>query len=525
MDILEQLTTTEMLKEMLRCGTPIVPISTLDPGETMATIVERLTDVDGKTGTRPFIMWDITRGHQGINELGRQSLVRALPPPDPATGEEVNVKALTMNPVDALSIADKFAPKTILFFIFGHLYLQSEAVQQAIWNLRDRNKQMGRCLIPLAPAYDWPATLAQDVMPIDEPAPSRAILEGLAEQNRLAYNKSLRKGGTPLEKYDPEVYKRGAEAALGLSASAADQAFALNTTEKGLNVSGLWDAKIGKIGQLKGMSVYRGKETLENYVGYEYVVRTMLGIVNGKLDPGGLWVWDEIDKDFAGNAGDNTGVSQELHGEILKFINDLDIPCFLLAGVWGTGKTELIKCLRNAGTGGERAMLMSSLAKMKSGIVGSSMTTLQTGLKTGMAITGNRPAMFFTANSLAPLSPEFRSRMMIEFFFEQPSDPQVEALWKTYMRKFELPKQPIPESTGWVGREVRKCCRLASVLGISLAEAARGIIPQTIASARKLNAMRLEANNSLVDANVGGPYVYKAPGGELPPGRERAFDN
>jgi hypothetical protein len=519
MDVIEQLTVVEQLTEMLRCGTPIVPIATLDPGELMATVVEKIPD-------RPYVMWDICRGHVGINDAGKRSLQAALPPPDPATGEGVNVKALTMNPVDALSIADKFAPRTITFYIFMNLYLQSEAVQQALWNQRDSNKSALRCAIPAGPAFDWPATLAQDVMPIDDPPPSAAVLEGMAEATRLAFNKSQKKKGLPeIPSYEPEVRKRAAGAALGLSASAAEQAFALNTTGAGLNVAGLWDVKINKIGQIKGMSVHRGREGMENYVGYDYARETMDELVNGLLDPGGLWLWDEIDKDFSGNAGDNTGVSQELHGKILKFINNLDLPCVLFAGVWGTGKTELVKCLRNSGKGGERAMLESSLAEMKSGVVGSSMTAFLTGFKTGMAITGNRPLIVFTANSLAPLSPEFRSRMLMEFFFEQPTEIQVAALWKTYMQKFELPKQEIPESLGWVGREVRKCCRLSSVLKIPLIKAARGVVPQTIASARKLALMRLEANNALTDANVGGPYLYKAPEGGLPPGRERAFDN
>jgi hypothetical protein len=518
-DLIERLTMIELFKEMLRCGTPIVPISTLDPGETMAAIVEKIAD-------RPFIMWDIVRGHQGINDGGKQSLMRALPPPDPATGEGVNVKALTQNPVDALSISEKFAPRTITFYLFTHNYLQSEAIQQAIWNKRDSNKSSLRCDVHLAPAFDWPATLAQDVMPIDEPAPSAAMLEGMVEATRVDFNKSQKKKGMPeIPPYEPEAKRRAADAALGLSASAADQAFALNTTAAGLNITGLWDVKINKIGQIKGMSVHRGRESMDDYVGYEYAKETMLELVNGTLDPGGLWLWDEIDKDFAGNAGDNTGVSQELHGKVLKFINNLDLPCILMAGVWGTGKTELVKCLRNSGKGGERAMLESSLAEMKSGVVGSSMTAFLTGFKTGMAITGNRPLLVFTANSLAPLSPEFRSRMLIEFFFERPTETQVAALWKTYMRKFELPKQEIPESDGWVGREVRKCCRLSSVLKIPLVKAARAIVPQTIASARKLNMMRSEANNSLTDANVGGYYVYKAPEGGTDPRQQRAFDN
>lgn len=513
-------TAVEKLREMLTCGTPIIPYYTLDCGESIASIVERIPD-------RPYISWNLAQGMFGLNEDGKRELMRALPPPDPATGEPVNVKALTTNPVDALTIADKFGPRTILFLApFFPSYVESEAVVTALWVLRDSNKSKLRCVIPMGQPIVWPQALAQDVMPIDEPPPSPAIIEGIIESTRLAYNKSQKKKNLPeIPPYDPDAIKRGADAGLGLSASAVEQAVALNTNATGLNVSGLWSVKIDKIGQQKGINIHRGDERLEDYIGYEYAVWLMKKMVTGRMGIRGLWLWDEIDKDFSGNAGDNTGVSQELHGKILKNIQNRRLPCLLFAGVWGTGKTQLVKAIRNAAPGGEISMVESSLAEMKSGVVGSSMTAFLNADKVGMALTGNRPLIIFTANSLKPLSPEFRSRMLVQLFFEQPNEAQLAGLWKTYMRTYEIKKQPIPESVGWVGREVEACCRIASDLEITLVEAARGIIPQTISSADKLRAMRMEANNALVDANTGGPYVYKFDGPALPPGRERAFDN
>ncbi|HSE46325.1 MAG TPA: hypothetical protein VLA89_13450, partial [Gemmatimonadales bacterium] len=444
---------------------------------------------------------------------------------DPATKQ----KALTTNPVDALGLAQKLPKKTLLFLHNFQMFLASEAVQQSFWNGRDTNKANLRCWIALGPAFDNPPTIAQDVVVLDEPPPSSAALESIVVGNIDAYNKNQKAKGQPtIPTLEPEVRARAADALLGMPAFAADQACAVNTTVKGLNVAGLWTAKISKIGSIRGMSVHRGLEQIANYVGYEYAVDLMIRLVSSKrLNIKGLWLWDEIDKDFAGNAGDNTGVSQEMHGKLLKLINNLEIPCLLFGGVWGTGKTELVKCARNSAPGGEIAMLETSLAEMKSGVVGSSMISLMTAIKTGMAITGGKPLMIFTANSLKPLSPEFRSRMLVQLFFEQQSDENVAKLWATYMRKYDLPKQAIPDSSGWVGREVKNCCKMAYDLEIPLLTAARGVVPQTVSSRAKLIEMRREANGSLTDATNGGLYKWQDdPGPDLgEERRRRAFDN
>jgi hypothetical protein len=150
--------------------------------------------------------------------------------------------------------------------------------------------------------------VAQDIMPIDEPPLSPEVLRH-HENIRQDFNNSQKKKGLPeIAEYDPDVRKRGADAAIGLSASAAEQVIALNTTGDGLNIPGVWGVKIDKIGQIKGVSIHRGDERIEDYVGYEYAVRTMLKMVTSKrMGIRGVWLWDEIEKDFAGT-WDNNGV-------------------------------------------------------------------------------------------------------------------------------------------------------------------------------------------------------------------------
>lgn len=508
------MTLLDQLKDALRVSTPLVAINTPDPTETIDAIFQALQS------DRAFTQWDIVNGLKGLNKAGVSEIMSQMPKGDEFGG--ASPQALTSNPTDALRFVDNFSDRTVTFMHNAQLYLPSEQVQQAIWNLRDTNKARLRMLIMLSPTFQLPANLAQDVLLLDEPLPGTAQLIRIVQDNRDFFNRAQKKKGLPeLPELDPDVVDRAADASRGLSPFAADQSIAMNITDKGINITGLWNRNINMVGQNKGLSVHRGAERYTDYIGNENAKFMTAGFVNGRKRPKGIVLWDEIEKDFAGNRGDNTGVSQEFHGKLLSVIEDYAIDCMLFAGVWGSGKTYLAKAARNEAKGGEIAMIKASLSEMKSGIVGSSMSNLMTAIKTIMALCANQPLFIFTCNSMQPLSPEFKSRLKVKMFFDLPGESETEALWSTYMRTYELPKQPIPLSVGWTGRDVRNCCDLAWSLNITLENAARSIVPQAIASRDKLALIRQEASGALISAAEPGLYYYK---GEADTPRGRQFE-
>lgn len=483
-------------------GVPIIAIQTSDPMETIAAIGEMYADV-------PLMEWDIVKGISGLNEIGSREFLKLIPA-DPDTGQRMDPVSLTSNPTDALRIADRFPKSSMFFMKNADNYLESEAVQQAIWNERDTNKSFPggpRTLVLLGVVFKLPANLTQDVLVLDEPMPNQQQITQIIVRNIDDYNRDQKKlGRATIEMPAPEILERTSSAALGLSAFAAEQATAMNITEKGINIGGVWDWKIAQAGQIRGLSVHRGPERYSDYVGNEYAKELQLAFINGLKRHKGIVLWDEVDKALAGTAGDNTGVSQELHGLLLQLIEDLKLTCLLYHGVWGSGKTHLVKSGRNEAKGGEIIMLKADLAQVKGGIVGSSVTNFMTLWKAMMAMCGDSPLMIFTCNSMKTLSSEFLSRMKVKLMFELPSEEELAQLWAVNMRLYGLGKQALPECREWTGRDVRNCCELSWELGVPLTSASQAIVPQAVGSREKLKAMRMEAHGVLIDARKPGRY-------------------
>ena len=62
--------------------------------------------------------------------------------------------------------------------------------------------------------------------------------------------------------------------------------------------------------------------------------------------------------------------------------------------------------------------------------------------------------------------------------------------------RFALAEQPLPNDEGWTGAEVRACCRLASLLGVPLAEAAKNVVPVAATAAESVRRLREWAQSS-----------------------------
>lgn len=497
-------TLIQQIQDALRVSTSLIAITSSDLGQTLAALSEFLADKN-----RPLVQWDGVRGFQGLNKSGVQEIMKQMPKAD-AFGEAPNLVALTSNAVDALRIMQDFGDRTITFMLNLQLDLDGRGVQQAIWNLRDSNKEKYRAMIMLTPpGLSLPPTLSQDVLMLDDPLPTTDQILKIIDGNVSAYNQALEKSGKPkLKEFEKDVKDRIASAAVGLSAYTADQAIAMNLTEKGVNIPGVWARKTSMISMIKGLTNHLGNERYENYIGNQNGKDMFDGFINGNWDRRAIVLFDEIDKDFAGNRGDNTGVSQEFHGALLSLIEDLEIPCILGYGVWGVGKTLLAKAARNHARGGSIPLLKASLSQMKSGIVGSSMGNFKSATNVVLGVSDYRPLFYFTCNSMEPLSPEFKSRMKIKLFFDLPGDAERPDLWATYRKQYNLPEQDLPEDKNWAGRDIKQCCEMAWALNIKIVNAAGAIVPQAIASADKLAAIRREASGSLISADKPGIYHY-----------------
>ena len=114
-----------------------------------------------------------------------------------------------------------------------------------------------------------------------------------------------------------------------------------------------------------------------------------------------------------------------------------------------------------------------------------------------------------TANELSVQPPEFSRAERFDgvFFVDLPSVEERRAIWRLYIEQFGLePNQPKPVDADFTGAEIRSCCRLAALLGVSLVEAATNVVPVARTSAESVERLRTWASGRCLSANQPGIY-------------------
>ena len=119
--------------------------------------------------------------------------------------------------------------------------------------------------------------------------------------------------------------------------------------------------------------------------------------------------------------------------------------------------------------------------------------------------------MFFiaTANDISKLPAEFTraERMDAVFFLDLPSGVEKAMIWQMYRQQFAIPsEQNQPNDTDWTGAEIRACCRLAALLGVTLEQASSQVVPVAITAAESVEKLRTWASGRCLSASTPGIY-------------------
>ena len=114
-----------------------------------------------------------------------------------------------------------------------------------------------------------------------------------------------------------------------------------------------------------------------------------------------------------------------------------------------------------------------------------------------------------TANDVSKLPPEFTraERFDAVFFLDLPAAKEKLRIWRIYLEKFGLDaEQPRPSDAEWTPAEIRSCCRLAALLGVSLVEAAQHIVPVAVTASEAMDELRQWASGRCLSADQPGIY-------------------
>ena len=438
--------------------------------------------------------WDVDRGLQ----IPGQAATNAASDPVAAIR---SINALATPEGSALLVLPNF-----------HRFLQSTEVVQALAHQIQAGKNNRTFIVILSPLVQIPPELEKIMVVVEHDLPDKQQLQKIAEG--IATEKNEMPKGEDLD--------RLLDGAAGLTRYEAEGAFSLSLVRHAkLQPETVWELKAGMLKKSGLLSLHRGGETF--------------------ADLGGL----DAMKRFCAKALSN-------HAERRAKPRGI-----LLLGVPGTGKSAFAKALGNE-TG--RPTLVLDVGSLMAGLVGATEQNTRTALRimdamapcicfvdeiekalSGVSSTGDSGVsarlfgsllswlsdhesdVFFiaTSNDVSRLPPEFARSERFDgiWFLDLPGSAEKQKIWEMYLRRFEIPKQAFPKDTDWTGAEIRACCRLASLLDVSLLEAAKNVVPVAVTAAESVEKLRAWAAGRCLDASRPGVYSRSATEPTTPAGR------
>lgn len=493
----------------LEAGVPLLAITTPDPAMTIDSLV---TVRPPALRDKPYavLQWDVCNGvtltaveRSRLPGAKKSSLLQsqeALAALLPDSGGAAALRNLS----HALTKFREVPQDTIIFVHNAHRFLHDTAIVQGIWHLRDLFKAEGQMLILLAPSLKLPVELVHDVIILDDPLPNRDQLDQILTTQYQNFGENLPASASP----DAETKTKAVDAVLGLSAFEAEQAIAMSFTSKGLSVPNLWQQKYKAIEQTPGLKIYRGPERFANIGGVTFIKSFLTKLFQGRSKPCAIVFLDELEKGISGASsthGDNTGVSQDIHKQLLEHMQNTDATGMIFLGAPGTSKSLVSKA---AGNEGGIPTLEFDLGGVKSANVGASEHNMRQALKVITTISNGSALYLATCNSIAAISPELRRRFRLgTFMFPLPTQEERAAIWKIYREKYQLtdPVEPLLDRQ-WTGAEIRQCADIAWRLDIPLEEAAQYIVPVAVSAKTVIEDLYTAADGAYLCATYPGPF-------------------
>lgn len=476
-----------------RVGCPIMAIETSDPGNTIRGLCETF-QTELESDPVAVVVWDCVQGLHAPSQSGNASARLAEAALTTIDGPE-NYG----NPTMMLVELKRLPRRTVVVMVNAHLFLNEPTVKQAIWNLRDDFKASKKTLVLCGPSVVLPVELQHDVILITEPLPDAVALAGVVGD--VAHAASECSGVTVTD----EEIANAADAALGVTAFAAENLTSFAVTKDGLNVDDVWASKKAKINQTPGLRMIESTD-LDGIGGVAQVKKFMRGIMAGQDQPNAIVFVDEIEKSIGGTSGDTSGVSQDQLGQLLQYMQDNNASGCIFVGPPGAAKSAIAK---SVGSESGIPTIQLDLGGAKGSLVGESEAKIRDALKVVNAVSGGKTLWLATCNSLAVVPPELRRRFKLgTWFFDLPDLEERKAIWKIYATKYKVESDQYGKllDREWTGAEIESCCQIAWRIGCSVEEAAEYIVPVAKAASEAIESLRSNAAGRLLDASFPGTY-------------------
>ncbi len=404
------------------------------------------------------------------------------------------------DPVEAITNLSQVQGELVVAFFWNLHQFMEPGVVQAILNGVKVWKATGKVLVVLAPSTSIPCEVEKYVTILDFSLPDekglREILDNLT--------KSVQEEDSSFPAPSEEEANALVAAGKGLSAFEFENALALCiATEGSFSISVVLEMKeqlvkkaealefykpsaedsfsfIGGLGNLKSFCLSTCKSPLSKGVLLLGVPGTGKSAFSKAL--GGEAGLPALSLDVGAVFGSLVGESERRIREALKVVEAM-APCVLfideiekgLAGSEASGRTD-------------------------SGVTARVVSTFLTWMQ-------DCPAHVYvvaTCNSIDKLPPEMlrAERWDAIFFIDLPLSEEQAIIWKIWGNYYKVNIDHLPPHQGWTGAEIRTCCRLAAMMGCTVKEAAKYVIPLATTMGEKIEALRRWAEGRAIPASV-----------------------
>lgn len=392
----------------------------------------------------------------------------------------------------------------ILVLVNFHRFLQSAEIVQALSHQITAGKSNRTFIVVLSPVVQIPIELEKQFIVMEHDLPVRDQLE------QIARGIATEAGELP----EGDGLVSVLDATAGLTRYEAEGAFSLSLVRHNrIQPETIWDLKSQMLKKSGLVSLHRGRETFADLGGLASLKdfclralrptrpRTRLTQPRGVLllSPPGCGksafckaLGNEIGRptlilDVGTLMGSLVGQSESQTRQALR-IADAMSPCILFAD-------ELDKALSGVTSG----------VQGDSGVSARMFGTLLTWLNDH----DSNVFVVCTANDVSRLPPEFSRAERFDgcFFVDLPAAEERRTIWRMYIEQYGLDaSQPKPVDADWTGAEIKSCCRLASLLDVSLIEAAQNVVPVARTAAESVERLRTWASGRCLSASEPGIY-------------------
>ncbi len=390
-----------------------------------------------------------------------------------------------------------------------HRFLGSVEIMQALEHQLSRGKQQRTFVVILAPVIQIPIELEKQFVVVEHELPDREQLR------ELAGSIATQPGEFPEQIAEQDALL---EAASGLTRYEAESACSLSLVRhERLLPETLWELKSQTLKKSGLLTLHRGGEKFSDLGGLEALKTFCQRILRPRPQadasprPRGILLLSPPGcgkSQFCKALGNETGRPTVI----------LDVGA-LMGSLVGQTEQNIRQALRIIDTMGTAVVMLDEVDKALSGVgaSGSSDSGVSARLfgtfLTWLADHESDVFVVCTANDVTRLPPEFSRAERFDgiFFLDLPGPQERQSIWDLYLRKFRLDaSQPLPADTDWTGAEIKSCCRLAKMLDLSLADAAKNVVPVARTAQESVERLRQWASGRCLSATVPGTYIRAA---------------